>query len=322
MYGRAFAALGSCCAEGVPALGALHAQRTKTTGKHAHAGERSSVILQLAKVRSNRRSQYGVMLDRLREGDQMKDTDTADKEGKNEHEGKPFVNQPNPRNIPGLDQSDRGDGTSAAEGMTLEELQEAIEDERHPQHADALKQSKELADKMGPALQLLQQQVLSQVDISETFKSISDHAMPKSVADTFGDAFVKMARDAIPEIRMPDLKGKIEWESVIPEASPVALSRAHQQDFAEIGASVADANRERNERAEHQVELSIAQLATLETMAANLQQLNQQMEDVDNRLTENNESATKWSCWIVVIASLTLLATVAGIIVTAVLSQS
>ncbi|WP_143223583.1 hypothetical protein [Actinomyces oris] len=44
-----------------------------------------------------------------------------------------------------------GDGVR----MTLREMQEAINDESHPQHEEALRQSKKLADALKPAMQAL-----------------------------------------------------------------------------------------------------------------------------------------------------------------------
>ncbi|WP_099332497.1 hypothetical protein [Actinomyces minihominis] len=206
--------------------------------------------------------------------------------------------------------------------MTLEELQEAIEDKTHPRHKEAVKQSKDLADKMVPALQSLQRQVMSQVDMNKTLKSISESVVPSAVLDGLQESITKMANASVPAIRIPELKGGPKCTAVDLETPALALNHSYQQEIEEINASVAEANREREERAERQVEVSTAQLETLETMAANLQQLNQQMASVDSRLTENNESATKWSRWTIAIASLTLLATVAGIIVTALLGQS
>lgn len=48
-------------------------------------------------------------------------------------------------------EADGGDGVR----MTLREMQEAINDEFHPQHEEALRRSKELADALKPAMRAL-----------------------------------------------------------------------------------------------------------------------------------------------------------------------
>ncbi len=48
--------------------------------------------------------------------------------------------------------------------MTLREMQEAINDESHPQHEEALRRSKELADALKkPAMRALNERVAEQI---------------------------------------------------------------------------------------------------------------------------------------------------------------
>lgn len=54
---------------------------------------------------------------------------------------------------------DGGDGVR----MTLREMQEAINDESHPQHEEALRQSKKLADALKPAMRALNERVAKQI---------------------------------------------------------------------------------------------------------------------------------------------------------------
>ena len=67
--------------------------------------------------------------------------------------------------------------------------------------------------------------------------------------------------------------------------------------------------------------MSAAQLKTLNTMAANLQQLNHQMEKVHQRLSESNQGDDTSFKWTITIGALTLAATIISIIATIVLSQ-
>ena len=50
--------------------------------------------------------------------------------------------------------------------MTLREMQEAINDESHPRHEEALRQSKKLADALKPAMQALNERVAEQISRS------------------------------------------------------------------------------------------------------------------------------------------------------------
>ena len=81
-------------------------------------------------------------------------------------------------------------------------------------------------------------------------------------------------------------------------------------------AEIAEAVQECDERTERQVEMAAAQLDVLQTMAANIQQLNQKMESVDQRIYESNKSADKASCWALTVGGATLIVTIIGIIVT------
>lgn len=95
-----------------------------------------------------------------------------------------------------------------------------------------------------------------------------------------------------------------------------AIESQYRRNFEEELDGIAEAVQERDERAERQVEMAAAQLDVLQTMAANMQQLNQKMESVDRRIYESNKSADKASRWAFFVGVSTLLVTITGVIVT------
>lgn len=203
--------------------------------------------------------------------------------------------------------------------MTLKEMQDAIDDDSHPQHEEALLQSKKLAETMMPALQSLQKQVTAQLDMSKMFPDIKFPSLQNLGLMGANETLMKSIGSLIPK---PDLLPKMGWEAKLGESAytPPIIEPMHR-DFEELADSIAEAAREREERAEHQVEVAAAQLDTLQAMAANLQQLNQQMESVDQRLSQSNKSDGRAFGWTIAVGTLTLAATIIGIISTFVLNQ-
>lgn len=205
--------------------------------------------------------------------------------------------------------------------MTLKEMQEAIDDESHPQHEEALRQSKKLAETMMPALESLRKQMSAQFDMSSVLKGF-EFPTAKSLGLTgLSESVMKSIGSTIPKVYgLP----KMDWASTLSESAytPPVIEHRYAQDLEEITDSIAEDAREREERAERQVEMAAAQLDTLQAMAANLQQLNQQMESVDQRLSQSNKSDGRSFGWTITVGALTLVATIIGIVVTVILSQS
>lgn len=200
-----------------------------------------------------------------------------------------------------------GDGVR----MTLREMQEAINDESHSQHEEALRQSKKLADALKPAMQALNERVAEQISRIRVPVSFD----PKMVIQN--ESFKKIVEstpsitDIIPKVYTDDA-------SVFPKSAIVqpAIESQYRRNFEEELDGIAEAVQERDERAERQVEMAAAQLDVLQTMAANMQQLNQKMESVDRRIYESNKSADKASRWAFFVGISTLLVTITGVIVT------
>lgn len=195
--------------------------------------------------------------------------------------------------------------------MTLREMQEAINDDSHPQYEEALRQSKKLAEALKPAMRALNERVaeqISQIRVPVSFD-------PKVAIQN--DSFKKIVESVPP---MTGIIPKLYTDdvSVFPKSAivPPAIEVQQRRNFEVTLDSIADAVQERDERAERQVEMAAAQLDVLQTMAANLQQLNQKMESVDRRIDESNKSAGKASRWALIVGISTLIVTIIGVIVT------
>ncbi|WP_314317487.1 hypothetical protein [Actinomyces oris] len=103
---------------------------------------------------------------------------------------------------------------------------------------------------------------------------------------------VPPAKDIIPQVYIDDTSAFLESVNVQPDNE-----FQYRRNFEVTLAEIAEAVQECDERTERQVEMAAAQLDVLQTMAANIQQLNQKMESVDQRIYESNKSADKASCW-------------------------
>jgi len=197
--------------------------------------------------------------------------------------------------------------------MTLREMQEAINDESHPQHEEALRQSKKLADALKPAMQALNERVAEQISRIRAAVSFD----PKVAIQN--ESFKKIV-ESTPSITGVIPKVYTDDASMIPRSAIVqpAIESQHRRNFEVALDGIADAVQERDERAERQVEMVAAQLDVLRTMAANIQQLNQKMESLDQRIKESNKSAGKASRWAFIVGVSTLIVTIIGLIVTVV----
>ena len=197
--------------------------------------------------------------------------------------------------------------------MTLREMQEAINDESHPRHEEALRQSKKLADALKPAMQALNERVAEQISRSRAAVSFDPKVAIQN--ESFKKIFesTPSITDVIPKVYTGDA-------SVFPGSAMVqpAIESQYRRNFEVALDGIADAVQERDERAERQVEMTAAQLDVLQTMAANIQQLNQKMESVDRRIYESNKSSGKASAWTICIGAWTLAITIVGLIVTVV----
>lgn len=214
-----------------------------------------------------------------------------------------------------LDDLDAGQDPEAS--MTLQEIQQAIDDKSHPLHNEALQQSKKLADTMTTALESLKRQTSIHLDFASGFQGLRLPTPEELGLDNLTKYLNNGATPKIPLIHEVDLSP----ERNLPALPTYLPAVADQFDFEEQLEGIAEARREREARDESQFEISAAQLETLNTMAANLQQLNHQMEKMHQRLSEGNQSDNTSFKWTITIGVLTLAATIISIIVTIALSQ-
>ncbi len=187
--------------------------------------------------------------------------------------------------------------------MTLRELREAIEDESHPRHAEAVQRNKELAEQLRPAMDRLRQTVFEQSGMKETLARIQAAAVP---ATSF-----KMPKFDIAKVDLtnPVLERQQEWQRSMQEQQ-----RQMQEAAVEVAESRARRQRLEDQRAEQTLDV-------LASMDAHLAQLNGRIESVDAKIEAGNKSSSKVAGWTILVAVLTLLATVVGIVVTVLLSR-
>lgn len=171
--------------------------------------------------------------------------------------------------------------------MAPAEIQAALNDDTHPRHEEARCHAADAAKNLVPSLKELADSVASQVsagDIMSQFRGQHDASLAREFIDpTRYEIPVRPAVD-IPELDNTELMDGME------------------------AAMQAKAERERRQDATAE-----ASLETMQAVAAEMQQLNEQMVEVDKRLTSSNESATTWNRWVLAVATLTLIATVIGI---------
>lgn len=174
--------------------------------------------------------------------------------------------------------------------MTMRELREAAEDESHLRHAEALQRNKELADQLRPAMDRLRKTLTSSVP----------QIMPK----------VDFAKLDLPETgftkfdsSMPITEQHQRWQSSM---------REQHEELQKILDASARAGAERQEMKDQQTQQTLEVLASMD---AHLTQLNSRIKDVGARIEVGNTSSSKMAKWTIAVAVLTLLTTIAGIVV-------
>ena len=171
--------------------------------------------------------------------------------------------------------------------MVLAEIQTALNDDTHPRHEEARCHAADAAKNLVPSLKKLADSVASQVnagDIMSQFRGQHDASLARELMDPTPYELPRRPVVDIPELDNTKLMDGME------------------------AALQAKAERERRQDATAE-----ASLETMQAIAAQMLQLNEQMVEVDNLLESGNTSATIWNRWILVIAALTLIATVIGI---------
>lgn len=196
---------------------------------------------------------------------------------------------------------------SSDQSMTVREAKEALADESHPRHAEALKHQKELAKRLAPLIENLQQtQNLLETDKSaEELKTALKRLNPSLFAGTdptnFGFPKVNTQDFGTAESEASETKQLRRWaqdrqEELQRQAEIIAEETARRQEL-------------EDQRAQQTIDV-------LRSVDAYLAQLNEQTASVDKRIDSGNADSKKSSRWTITVGILTLAATVVGIIVT------
>lgn len=182
--------------------------------------------------------------------------------------------------------------------MTMRELQEALKDDAHLRHAEAVEVNKEIMAKLNPALAKLRQSVLG--------------PQTKAIRGAFQGG-----------VKIPTLEISTPITSPAVTQAHLAenIARDQQEWMDEYYESMRQAQETKAERRRLEDDRAEQTLAVLESMDANLRQLSTRIASVDTEIQKGNKSSGRMAGWTLAVGVLTLIATVAGIGVTLWLSQ-
>lgn len=200
---------------------------------------------------------------------------------------------------------------SLSSEMTFGEMNQALADENHPRHDEAVQWGKRMSTNLGPAIEELKKSIFSPPGISQLAASIK---IPSASARDASTALTDSVKAMQPIISSTDIPPEYESLQLTP---PVA--HVPSFDYDELNQGLAEAEQEKEARQQRQDKVAADSLEVLQAMAASIQQLDQQMGNVEQRLVENNTSAEASSRKTIWIASWTLFFTVLSIGVATVL---
>lgn len=207
--------------------------------------------------------------------------------------------------------------------MTLEEVSEALRDEDHPRHAEAVEINRETAERLKPTLAALNESirasVLPTMNVLKGWK-------PPTLSQEVTRAMVPLLKDQealasrLRPVSQPELPDELT-RTFAPPTPAVGLEETHESTIA-----TAKARAEREARQDEQAELSLQALqsmaALLEQAQAEARATRSEMEAVKRKISEGNESATEDARGMLQVGVLTLVATLGSIFITWVLSLS
>lgn len=215
-----------------------------------------------------------------------------------------------------------GRGALSQSDMTFSEVEEALKDEAHPRHAEAVEINRETAELLRPTLDALNASVRkSMMPGLNALKGWKPPILSPGVLEAMKPVladretlFQKMEPLALPRLPKELVEPPVAW-------APTVDTEALEADAREA----AEHRAERDARQDEQAELS---LQALRSMAALLQeaQLEAQatraeMEAVKQEISAGNTSATEDARGMLQVGVLTLVATLASIFISWVLSQ-
>ena len=201
--------------------------------------------------------------------------------------------------------------------MTVREVAAALKDEDHPRHAEAVEINRETAEMLRPTLDALTKSVMGNINpAASVMRSMRPPSFPRVLRSPVTETFEKL--QVLPDSAMPkplDLLG--------PPAETVLRSSQPTLEAAELRADIEAVNQRRWEREAKQDEQAELSVQTLQAMAALLEQAQaeaaatrSEMEAVKRELSEGNRSGGRLMFWTLIVAGLTLLATIGVPVVT------
>ncbi|MFB7284372.1 hypothetical protein ACIA0Z_07860 [Micrococcus luteus] len=197
----------------------------------------------------------------------------------------------------------RSDGEDEDEpDFTFSELQEALGDESHPRHDEAVKANRAMAERLRPRLLALNESVLRQ--IMPSMDLMRGLRLSSSIlSDTSALSAVSAAATAaaVPKIEIP--KVNLPKAPTVPSYS---IPEPPEIDYE----GIEEAARLRADREAQQDEQAALSLEVQQSMAAQLELLGQRMEGVEGEIRNGNSSSGKVAGWTLLVAVFTLLATV------------
>lgn len=194
---------------------------------------------------------------------------------------------------------DATDGLSG-DDMTLDELEEALEDEGHPRHAEARRVNDKLAEQLRPALDRFRDTMRERSGLNDSSARLAGL--------TKGNLGAGLAQcTSTPSA--PDLWGP----------RPPLVAEQTQRSFERQSEQLKQASRamheERARRRDFEDERAARTQDVFEAMNANLMRLNSQMSQVDARLVAGNASSDEVGSKTLRVAQWTLIATFVSLLV-------
>lgn len=195
--------------------------------------------------------------------------------------------------------------------MTVREVADALRDENHPRHAEAVEINRETAEMLRPTLDALTKSVTGSINpAASLMRSMRPPSWPKIPGVPASEAPQNAGTTSDPTT--PNLLDMV--------GPPVEKIRGPSQpmiDTMELTADIEAANRRRWEREAQQDEQAELSVQTLLAMAALLEQTQaeakatrSEIEAVKGEIIQGNRSGGRLMLWTLIVAGLTLLATI------------
>lgn len=182
---------------------------------------------------------------------------------------------------------EKNDTADTLPSMTLPEIQEALGDESHPLHEDARRQATDTAKSFASSFKQYTDNIASHNNVSDALKQITKQpSYPHSTDPTGPTPFEVPTHPGVDLSSLTDSK----WMDGLEDAMQSQAERERRQD-----------------------ENAGLSLEAMQTVVAQMLQLNEKIAEVKQRLEDDHASSTKLNQWVLMIAFLTLVATIVGI---------